>query len=245
MLLRDGRAGRSSALNSFIVDKASVEWGFGCGAEQQQLSEEEKLLLPLLVCSKSLMFSPLELAEELQKKGVTVYRHVQQAGEVVMGKGTCAHCGLVSGGSCAQTAVNTCGVEWLEDGLPQLRDHLLLVVRYLDARTSMLQSNATLHAKLYDRYVEEMIVYHHTPRDLLLDLLTAILEDLNKSEKDRRCNYDRLQQRRSLVSTKALINEVLTLMNDKRIVAIGKRVKKAVAAAVAAAEEAAATSNTP
>ena len=109
-------------LDKYILEQVCKEWG----VDLAKLSNAEQDLFKLLICAKGIMFSPAEVAAA----GITVHRHVQRAGQVVIGHGTCAHWGFVNGDSCGQMAVNTCDVSWLEDGLPTLVEHLQRVQSY-------------------------------------------------------------------------------------------------------------------
>ena len=188
--------------NQFVVKKVCERLG------KDHLSEEEEQLCALLVGTKLIMISPLEMAAD----GIIVHRHVQRAGEVVLGKGTCAHWGLVSGDCCVQMAVNTCGVEWLEDGLPQLVEHLKLVHQYYDRQETIKTSNTALFDLLYDSTAIRQIRHLAPSKVLLRPLLEKVLSELSKAKPHPRYSTLRDSNR-----TKALISEALTLLADAKL----------------------------
>lgn len=185
-------------LNRFVVKKVCEL------LRVAKLDEADEKLCALLVCTKQLMFSPTELV----KGGVPVYRHVQRAGEVVMGRGNIAHWGVVSGQSACQMAINVCGVEWLEDGLPQLLEHLNLVVQYFEAKERVKAGNSALYDILYEDIVSYKIRHLTLAKHLLRPFLKAVQSDLKKGTPPAR--YKVL---RDINKTKEVVASALTLIN--------------------------------
>ena len=196
--------GEEERLNKDIVAQVSKAKGIGIGA----MSDKAQELCQLLLYSKQLMFNP----GELQASGVVVHRHVQRAGEVVVGKGTCAHWGTVSGDLCVQQAVNLCGPEWLDDGLVRLIDFIKLAREYFDRESEIARESTALHALLYHSQVQFKL-RHHVADRILVPLLTAVLQDLGKEASGRRY----AGQLADVALAKQRITDTLELLQDKRL----------------------------
>jgi hypothetical protein len=175
------------ALERYVVDEVGRRYNI----DVQRLSADDRRLVTALVYSRQLFLDPFEL----QAHGVPVHRIQQETGQVVVGKGTVLHWGLCGSRNSLNEAVNWLPVQWLEDGLPQLVQHVNWLELYVRARQRHITKGIRIPAhragwyKLcFDKSVQAMVT-HHTPLAYTVELCSRIRADLDQEPSDRECDY--------------------------------------------------------